>query len=72
MVGQTKYEEDENNLYSKSSNRAGGHWRTHATTDTPVQCDWDVQTHVEWTEMLNRERAANGGRILDSPTGLKV
>ena len=35
---------------------AGAHWRTHATPETPVQCDWDVQTYNYWLDQLERER----------------
>ncbi|SMR48678.1 unnamed protein product [Zymoseptoria tritici ST99CH_3D1] len=51
---------------------AGAHWRTHATVNEPVQCDWDVQTLEAWTKLLSQERLANGGRDVDSPTGLKM
>ncbi|EME45255.1 hypothetical protein DOTSEDRAFT_52578 [Dothistroma septosporum NZE10] len=34
---------------------AGAHWRTHATTDTPEQCDWDVQTFQYWLNILEGE-----------------
>ena len=40
--------------YSRSS-RAGAHWRTSATPEQPMICDWDVQTFEYWMEVLDRE-----------------
>ncbi|KAK5108780.1 hypothetical protein LTR62_007840 [Meristemomyces frigidus] len=34
---------------------AGAHWHTHATKDTPRECDWDVQTYNYWLELLKIE-----------------
>ncbi|GAB7360293.1 hypothetical protein MBLNU230_g8051t1 [Neophaeotheca triangularis] len=35
---------------------AGAHWRTHASVDEPILCDWDVQTLDYWTEQLQLEK----------------
>ncbi|CZT14890.1 uncharacterized protein RCC_12004 [Ramularia collo-cygni] len=51
---------------------AGAHWRTHATVDEPVQCDWDVQTFKAWEELLAREAQSNGIDKSESGSGLKM
>nr|POE66164.1 d-amino-acid oxidase [Quercus suber] len=40
--------------------RAGAQWRTHATKDEPMLCDWDVQTYNHWVQMIAQEQANPG------------
>ncbi|KAK4546683.1 hypothetical protein LTR36_001901 [Oleoguttula mirabilis] len=35
---------------------AGAHWRTHATPEEPMLCDWDVQTFDYWLDVMEREK----------------
>lgn len=39
-----------------SRDRAGAHWRTHATPEEPTLCGWDVQTFDYWLDVMDREK----------------
>ncbi|KAI9776273.1 MAG: hypothetical protein M1835_005569 [Candelina submexicana] len=51
---------------------AGAQWRTHATTDQPEQCQWDLETYRYWQEMIEKEAAdrANRKTVLNSGIGV--
>ncbi|EMC98904.1 hypothetical protein BAUCODRAFT_31180 [Baudoinia panamericana UAMH 10762] len=34
---------------------AGAHWRTHASSEEPMLCDWDIQTYEYWSALLDTE-----------------
>ncbi|KAI9713634.1 MAG: hypothetical protein M1812_006606 [Candelaria pacifica] len=51
---------------------AGAQWRTHATTDQPTQCKWDLETYNYWKEMVEKEAAdrAKGKNVPQSGLGI--
>ncbi|KYG48090.1 hypothetical protein M433DRAFT_451990 [Acidomyces richmondensis BFW] len=47
---------------------AGAHWRTHASSNDQMLCDWDLQTYNEWQKLLEME-----SKNLKMPrSGLKI
>ena len=40
-------------------NRAGGHWRTHASSSETELCQWDAETYARWVELVMAEDEKN-------------
>lgn len=54
-------------LYS----RGGAQWRTHATPDTPEQCQWDIESYRFWMGIIDKEEK-DGSQASAPKSGLGV
>lgn len=55
--------------------RAGAHWRTHAKKDDFEQQKWDLETYVQWLEVVEEEKARETrGEVIkeEDRTGIAV